>query len=257
MKQEEGEIEHVADDVCLELFVHIVEILRMCGVSDGRMTSSLNEAVVRARRPMTELRRLHSSPEFHLSCCDVVYRWRTDADFVDDHGEPRRLVVRGEGRSFEALLAPYMPSRKVDKAVDYLEALGVVVRIGTEHVELVAESALACSGQAGASIAPEVVVGHLSDVISTLNYNLADKGSNTSGRFERACYRRIPVDYVPILHRLVEERGQNFVDGIDEWLGRHEVRDSTSDAAATAVVLAGAGAYAFVRRRPTGGQLTA
>jgi hypothetical protein len=48
---------------------------------------------------------------------------------------------------------------------------------------------------------------------------------------------------VPVLQQLVNSRGQDFVDVIDEWLARRSVKPSeTAD-----TVLVGAGAYLFVR----------
>jgi hypothetical protein len=89
------------------------------------------------------------------------------------------------------------------------------------------------------------VLEHICGFLGSVEYNVFDKPSRAKGKFERACYAWVPRKYVPVLEQLVNSRGQDFVDVIDEWLSRRsDARTPTEDS-----VLVGAGAYVFVRDR--------
>jgi hypothetical protein len=103
------------------------------------------------------------------------------------------------------------------------------------------DSVLACSSGEHRMIANSTVLTHIQAFLSAVEYNLLDRCASKSPRFERACYGKIPSELVPILERLIEVRGQNFIDSVDEWLARHRAVDDDG----RSVWLAGAGAYVF------------
>jgi len=121
--------------------------------------------------------------------------------------------------------------------------LGVVRVTEDKRLELISDSVVACSGQDGLAIASEFVLEHICGFLGSVEFNVFDKPSRAKGRFERACYASVPKDLVPVLQQLVNARGQDFVDVIDEWLARRAVEPDTQVERA----LVGAGAYVFVR----------
>jgi len=125
-----------------------------------------------------------------------------------------------------------------------MEELGVVRITENKKIELISESVVACSGRDGSMVASEFVLEHICGFLGSVEYNVFDKPSRAKGRFERACYASVPQNLVPVLEHLVSERGQDFVDVIDEWLARRAVKVASKDATA----LVGAGAYVFVRK---------
>jgi hypothetical protein len=42
------------------------------------------------------------------------------------------------------------------------------------------------------------------------------------------CTVPIAIELLPVFERTVKERGQEFIDGLDEWLERHRNLDSAS-----------------------------
>ncbi len=95
-------------------------------------------------------------------------------------------------------------------------------------------------------MSPVALLQHVEGFLGSVSFNVIKKSDNSQGRFERACYAWLPADLVPIFERMVEDRGQNFVDGVDEWLVRH--RSSPSGHQRNQSRLVGVGAYIVVRR---------
>lgn len=230
-------------DLAGQLAATIVGILASCGFSSGEILSLVKEAT-RELTDSPDLRNLDSSVDGHLACTDVVFVWRHDPRFVDENGEPKVLQASATSGSFEELVAVSAPDQDPSALLDYLVGLGAVRYMPDVGYALATESVLACSGTNGGRIASEVVLLHLLGFLGSVEYNLQKKTGNESGRFERACYSRIPANLAPIFEKLVETRGQNFVDTIDEWLVRHR----SGEVEAQDSVMVGAGAYLFQRR---------
>jgi hypothetical protein len=178
-----------------------------------------------------------------MMCCDVVLKWRRDCRFVDSRGLPDQLPISNEGKSFESLVHACEPDADANALMEAMIELGVLRLTEDKRVELISESVVTCSGQDGAAIASECVLEHICGFLGSVEFNIFDKPSRARGRFERACYASVPRDLVPILQQLVNSRGQDFVDVIDEWLARRAVKPSPD----SETLLVGAGAYLFVR----------
>lgn len=226
------------------LFEQVVAVLRACSLSDDAICRALQAAVAKPPQPSGEVRQLAATADFHLACCDLVFRWRHDPEFLDRTGCPLRLPLDGGERSFAAL-ASTCSLGTPDQFVVYLEELGAVSRAEDGFVELRMDSVLACSAHRGRSVSAQTVLSHLTDFVSTVRFNVESDRTMAGGLFERACFGRIPANYIPILQRMIDERGQNLIDGVDEWLARHHSnRNEMSECA-----LVGVGAYMYVRPR--------
>jgi hypothetical protein len=178
-----------------------------------------------------------------MMCCDVVLTWRRNVSFLDSNGAPAQLEFEGFPASFRELVRISAPDADPGSLLRSLEELGVVRIAGDRRIELVSESVVACSGQEGNVIASECVLEHICGFLGSVEFNVFDKPSRAKGRFERACYASVPRDLVPVLQQLVNSRGQDFVDAIDEWLARRSIKDADKGDS----LLVGAGAYLFVR----------
>jgi Family of unknown function (DUF6502) len=217
-------------------------ILRGCGISEDELRRMAASAVDEVEK----------TPDAHPSrvtarqammCCDVVLAWRRNPNFLDAAGAPAQLNLDNAGNSFEDLVRISAPDADPVSVLGTMEELGVVRISDDRRVELVSDSVVACSGQEGNAIASECVLEHICGFLGSVEFNVFDKPSRAKGRFERACYASLPRDLVPILQQLVNARGQEFVDVIDEWLARRSIKTSNRNDS----LLVGAGAYLFVR----------
>lgn len=215
-------------------------ILLRCGIEPDDLVTMAS----RAARSASNLycgHALGDSPEHHISCTDVVFHWRRDARFLDGKGVPRALPQTGPNLCFERLVEIAAPTCTSDAVLRYLLALGAVEARPDGLLELKSDSVLACAGRSSGVIAPQTILAHLGGFLGSVEFNVCGKQDNSGGRFERACYALLPRALLPVFQRLVEHRGQNFVDSVDEWLVRH-----TGPNAANGELQVGAGAYVFV-----------
>lgn len=229
-------------DRASQLTKTFVNILNSCGFSSEEILRLTRDAIDGLRESVV-ISNMSGSVNEHLACTDVVFVWRHAPRFLGEHGEPRRLDLRGSRGSFDDLVCSAAPGYDSGAMLDYLVGLGATRCLPDGSCELITESVLACSGTNGGKVASEVVLLHLQGFLGSVEYNLRTKTGNETGKFERACYSRIPAELTPIFEKLVEARGQNFVDSVDEWLVRHRVESASPPGSA----LVGAGAYLFVR----------
>lgn len=246
----DGAQESVAESKISEsariLLRRVFRILRGCGLSESELrqmaTLAVNEI---AQIPDAQPSRVTARQA--MMCCDVVLKWRRDCRFVDLNGLPGQLRISEVENSFESLVRACAPDEDVEAFLRTMIELGVVRYTDDKHVELISESVVTCPGQEGATIASECVLEHICGFLGSVEFNVFDKPSRAKGRFERACYASVPRELVPVLQQLVNSKGQDFVDVIDEWLARRSVRPT----AQSDTLLVGAGAYLFVRENFT------
>jgi hypothetical protein len=238
---QEGTTSH-SEDQKLDLLVsRFLRILRACGVKQEEVTASL-ERVLAVKSEVGPVTAINAPAELHLACTDLVFNWRRRPPFLDSQGRPKKLRVHGGEDSFDALVAHNVPQIDSSLALSYLEQLGIVLEDAQGFVTLSADSVLACSAGDLKTVSRSTVLTHLQAFLSSVEYNLVDRYGLKPPRFERACYGKIPSRLVPILERLIDVRGQNFIDSIDEWLARHSSNEGEDG---KTVWLAGAGAYVF------------
>lgn len=224
------------------LLRRVFRILRGCGLTEAQLRQMAALAVNEIAQ-ISDPQPSRVTARQAMMCCDVVLRWRRDCRFVDGVGLPGNLPLSGVDNSFESLVRTCVPNEDVEALLATMIELGVVRFTDDKHVELISDSVVTCPGQEGTPIASECVLEHICGFLGSVEFNVFDKPSRAKGRFERACYASVPSEFVPVIQQLVNSRGQDFVDIIDEWLSRRAVKHSED----VATVLVGAGAYVFVR----------
>lgn len=224
------------------LLRRVFRILRGCGISEDELRRMATSAVDEVERiPETQPSRVTARSA--MMCCDVVLNWRRNTTFLDENGSPAQLEFDESTSSFRQLVEISAPGAEPRSLLQTMEELGVIRIADDKRIELVSESVVACSGQEGSAIASECVLEHICGFLGSVEFNVFDKPSRAKGRFERACYASVPRELVPILQQLVNSRGQDFVDVIDEWLARRSIKVTDKGDS----LLVGAGAYLFVR----------
>jgi len=224
------------------LLRRVFRILRGCGISETKLREMSMSAVDELTNiPESQPSRVTARQA--IMCCDLVLKWRRDCRFLDSDGAPNALELDESANSFSELVRVCAPCADAAVLLSSMIELGVVRVTEDKRLELISDSVVACSGQDGLAIASEFVLEHICGFLGSVEFNVFDKPSRAKGRFERACYASVPKDLVPVLQQLVNARGQDFVDVIDEWLARRAVEPDTQVERA----LVGAGAYVFVR----------
>ena len=224
------------------LLRRVFRILRGCGISEDELRS-MEMIAVKEIEQLPEAQPCRVTARQAIMCCDVVLKWRRDCRFLDSSGLPAQLAFDGPGSTFDQLVHASVQTADPKLLLETMEELGVVRITDEKRIELISESVVACSGQDGLAIASEFVLEHICGFLGSVEFNVFDKPSRAKGRFERACYATVPKELVPIIQKLVNSRGQDFIDVIDEWLARRSVKSTET----SETLLVGAGAYLFVR----------
>ena len=100
----------------------------------------------------------------------VLHGWRTDPEFVDRHGSPIPLVVRGPGLTFHTLV------RRYGGDVTPISVLNELVRTGAVSI--------GSSGRVAVRKTTPRVKGYGSDVVAEVAHRLRDFGATLVGNIE-------------------------------------------------------------------------
>ncbi len=194
----------------------------------GRPTNASRVALMTglSRREVARVRKLSAAqqadaagaPQGRLS--QVLSGWHQDPDFLDAHGKPRDLAPDGPGASMAELLDRYggdLPPGAILKEM--------------KSVKLIEET---CEGRLRVLSRTYLRSPVDPDIIRQAGVTLHDHGQtvahNVNGsrcepaRFDRMVSNaNVPGSLVPAFSRLVEERGQAFLELLDDWLSEHEL----------------------------------
>jgi len=174
----------------------------------------------------------------------VLSGWYQDPDFVDEHGQPLTLPFEGDDSSFTALCQRYSGDIGARAMLEELKAIDAVkeeadgtwrVLTRTYRAEKVDADTLMHFADA------------VHDLVVSLDHNLHTPVSQQ--RFEGvASTPRLDPKMLPLFRRRVAERGQKFLQMLEQWLSHEELPDEREDG--NAGVRAGVAIYYFEEERP-------
>ena len=206
-----------------------VEVARSDYGLQGRPTNSSRVAmltglsrreVMRVRDVLVGERPATEPPESRFS--RVLSGWHLDPEFVDARGQPKVLAAEGAAASVEALLKRYAGDLPHRALVKELERRNLIARVGRDAFGVVTRDYIRTAED------PDIVrqLGvALHDHAATLAHNV-DTERSDGPRFEKmATTTRLAPRYVRTFANLVSQKGQEFLEEIDAWLARHEVKE--------------------------------
>ncbi len=166
----------------------------------------------------------------------VLARWHQDPDFSDGDGKPRELDYEEGEHSFTELLRRYAGDIPPKAMLKELVTSGAVEQTGDGRLRAVHRYYMpAATDTETLRRAGEV----LEDIGTTVNHNLGREAEEPS-RFEgRATALHVPRAAVAELQALLEDKGEEFLYMIDDWLAEKE-REAGKD---TDTVRLGVGLY--------------
>lgn len=175
----------------------------------------------------------------------LLSAWHQDAAYLDHAGTPLPLTERGAGPSFESLFGRYGGDTPFQTMLKELKAAGSIT-VGDDG-KLIACRRYHMPVQMSAENI-QLFGTNLFDHARTLERNIA--GRKEQRRLEGyATEDRIRASAAGEFHRLVNERGQQFLEEIDAWLHQHRVKDNETG---TLPVRLGVGLYAIDGQLPEG-----
>lgn len=226
------------DELAQEVLRAVVSVLRHCGMSDDDVRTCFQMALeAGAQLPIGEFSvRLGG---LQRDCMEAMCTWRRDPAFLAENGLPAKLVMQGEERSFELLCRRANLQAPPYELLRTLMHFGAVSQLSDGSLQAETPTFLLGEAKAGGAVAIDGVLRQLGGFARAIEYNVKQALEGKRRRFERSCTVIVPTETVPVFERLVRERGQTFVDVLDEWLERHVHETSPSGV----YVEIGAGAY--------------
>lgn len=170
--------------------------------------------------------------------------WHQDADFIGPYGIPYEVVVSAPPgrRSFSELVRRYTADVPAEEMLAELKRIGAVVELGNGCYRVLARSYIPSPEDPAKFHAMSVA---FTDLAKTMDQNLRPEGSHKL--FERRVWtsKGIAPESAVEFDAFVKERGQQFLELLDDWL-------TTKEAFAVRAkierrVPLGVGMYMFVR----------
>lgn len=220
----------------------LARILLAGGVTPDQIRSSVEKVCAASRLPSPEAVRgvVHLGQNQRL-CMELMCHWRRDPDFCGPDGLPCRLRFDGSCRSFVALCDRVSGIRSPREILDLLLAFDAVGLSEDGFIEARTPTFILSRHESGGAIGFDGVLRQVLGYLRVIEYNMFAHRPFIRPRFERSCSVVLPEKLLPVAERFVRERGQDFVDSVDEWLLRQALREEARHGEHEVEI--GAGAY--------------
>ena len=170
--------------------------------------------------------------------------WHQDSDFTGPYGIPYEVPFDAAigRRSFTELARRYTGDVPADEMLDELKRIGAVLDLGNGYYRVLIRSYIPAAEDPAKFHAMSVA---FTDLAKTLDQNLRPDGDHKL--FERRAWAPNGISQSAAMDfdRYVNDRGQQFLESIDEWLSAKETEAMKYDIKPRVKV--GLGVYMFVR----------
>lgn len=174
-------------------------------------------------------------------CMEVMCHWRRDPEFCGADGLPARIPFEGAKGSFVALCAKVPGALSAGEVLELLTAFDAVTVSASGIVEARTPTFILSGHSSGAAIAFDGVLKQLLGYLRVVEFNVHAQRPFVRPRFERSCSVVLPPKMIPLAECFVRERGQDFIDSVDDWLVRQSTKNAVEPGAYGVEI--GAGAY--------------
>jgi hypothetical protein len=173
----------------------------------------------------------------------VLSGWYQDADFCGADGAPSPLPLEeARGASFAALVKRYSGDMPPRAMLEELLRVKAVSLESSGEVHVLSRSYVPVTGDPEGA---RMFGTALHDLAGTLDHNLSRRDGEPA-RFQRTVFSHaVPLKQLPVLQRIVAERGQRFLEALDDWLSAHEVDPARRRSDEPGAARTGVGVYFF------------
>lgn len=170
--------------------------------------------------------------------------WHQDSDFTGPYGIPYEVAFDGPPgrRSFSELVRRYTSDVPADEMLDELKRIGAVLDLGNGYIRVLIRSYIPSAADPAKFHAMSVA---FTDLAKTLDQNL--RPDEDHKLFERRVWAPNGITSEDALQfdAYVKDRGQQFLESLDDWLSTREAESIRSNAQNR--VKLGVAMYMFVR----------
>jgi hypothetical protein len=170
--------------------------------------------------------------------------WHQDSDFTGPYGIPYEVQLDAPAgrRSFNELVRRYTSDVPADEMLDELKRIGAVLDLGNGYYRVLIRIYIPSAADPAKFHAMSVA---FTDLAKTLDQNL--RPDEDHKLFERRVWAPNGIAQSDALHfdTYVKDRGQQFLESLDDWLSTRETEAMKN--AADPRVKVGVAVYMFVR----------
>jgi hypothetical protein len=149
----------------------------------------------------------------------LVARWVNHPSYLE-HGRPMRLRLRGARPSFQSLVRSVAPNLSSDLALNALQQTRIARVTPDRKVELLSHVFFI---RLGGFVDIETVTTMTVDFLRTQEFNFLENPQIGRGLFQRIAHHQTSdAKLAPVFNQYARDQGQSFLEGIDEWLIRHQ-----------------------------------
>ena len=171
--------------------------------------------------------------------------WHQDAGYLDSNSAPRALPATGAAPSFESLFATYGGDTPEQTLIRELRNAGSVEENAAGELVALRRYHMPAAMDEGNL---RFFGTNLYDHANTLSNNLAPDGRTK--RLEGfAIDKHVDPAHIEAFRQLIDQRGQELLEEIDDWLANHRIKPSDVN---TAPVRLGLGVYGIEGPLPKG-----
>jgi hypothetical protein len=195
---------------------------RPTNISRVAILTGLDRREVRHQRQLLE-NEGPVSVGYMSKASQVLDGWYHDPDFCDSTGKPRPLALEGEVASFAELARRYAPALPPMAMLKELRSANAIEENAEGSLRPLTRSYIPRQ-------LPEEQVrlwsSTIRDLASAIGYNFT-RPAKAPALFERrAVNLKVRAEDLPEFRKFVAVEGQAFLERIDDWLSRHEVKSS-------------------------------
>lgn len=199
------------------LLAPVAVLVRAGGVTPVAARRAFAEALQSVAK--TSIPRRLEKIGYSTAYANIVTTWTRDPRFLDQHGRPRLLPIRGRN-SFSSLVRVAAPGARVQDALDVLERYGNIDQTSHTGIRLIRTYFFAANDQA---LALEPMAYFLADAGSTFEKILARPPKSKAPKF---FWRKVEVDSLSPkaavqFQKFMQHRTLTFLEEVDDWLAAH------------------------------------
>jgi len=227
-----------AHDLLRAVLEPLVRLLMTAGLGREEIRQTIDELATELRTDVVTREAVCIGPR-QRDCMDLLFKWHHDKEFMTSCGRPARLPMDGPIGSFRALCEKTSVTHSAESLLDTLLQFEAVALDNTGLIDPRTPTLILGPPNPSSFLAADGVLKQLAGFIRVIEHNVVRAATRDGRRFERLCSVVVAEELLPIANRVARERGQEFIDGIDEWLERQRSIRSPSNR----YVELGVGAY--------------
>jgi hypothetical protein len=209
------------------------------GVSKATLHRALEDALATFDEPVKDVEtEAHKAMRGRI---DLLATWHRDPRFLDDHGKPRVLLLKG-APSLGDLFDKHLPNEESKGLAQRLAKEGVIRRAGRSGW-LPSKRTLIVSSDSSTALLR--LPGQIDAFLSTLLHNGQAKG-NAAKRLERTVFvDQFPEEMLAAFDQQTQRLGGQLIDEMDNWL----LRKGSDQGLTENSLRVGVGVFSFVTER--------